>query len=385
MDIRTAEKTIYFPMLVPASGRNEVMSREENQAVWKKFYTISPNIQDIVTDEQMPKKVAELQIKYQLSDDFIGMISLSVRKIFFGEMSLADAETNLKNILVSQGDDGNKASAIVQFIEKEIMTLKPKARAEEQEEVKSRSQSVTARMPLLQALSKYEQLGNQLITSERIRVKSQSEPVRPSLLYWIKYYRDELGIGHHDTVQRGDFLFRSENGKHLSAEERERVNLVLKSVEENFPLEIDTERSEIVFPFFETPSPALPTPPPAPRINASPVFAAATVADKMRPVANPAFSFGRSSMAPAAPQTPARPVSISALSTAPSQAAPGGEMSFSSKHVFPAEKDAEASKRQASSVPASPQRVAAPQGVPKSNPFRIHPVSLGEPDKTRTI
>lgn len=103
-------------------------------------------------------------------------------------------------------------------------------------------------LPLLQALSKYENLGNQLITGERIRVKSQPEPVRPSLLYWLKYYRDELGIGQHSSVERGDFLFRSENGRKLSASERERVNLILKSVEENFPLSVDISRQEIIFP-----------------------------------------------------------------------------------------------------------------------------------------
>lgn len=367
-------------MLVSENGDESVMSTQSLSLLWKNFDVFSEEKKNILTAEEIPDLIGRLQEKVHLSDSLIGMVSLSIRKIFFGEMSLADVETNLKNILVSQGDDGNKASAIVQFIEKEIMTLKPQARVEEAEEEEERPKPVLVRMPLLQALSKYEQLGNQLITSERIRVKSQSEPVRPSLLYWIKYYRDELGIGHHDTVQRGDFLFRSENGKRLSAEERERVNLVLKSVEENFPLEIDTERSEIVFPFFET---SAPTPPPAPRINASSVFAAATVADKLRPAANPAFSFGRSSMsapvAPLASPAPAMPP------TPPSQTASGGEMSFSSKHVFPAEKDVQAPVRQAPSVPASPQRVVTPQGTPKSNPFRIHPVSLGETDKSRTI
>ncbi|MDP3957456.1 MAG: hypothetical protein Q8Q10_03080 [bacterium] len=107
---------------------------------------------------------------------------------------------------------------------------------------------VTVNLPLLQALPKYENLGNQLITEGRIRVKSQAEPVRPSLLYWLKYYRDELGIGQHNSVERGNFLFRSENGKKLSGEERERISLILKSVEENLPLSIDPKSQEIVFP-----------------------------------------------------------------------------------------------------------------------------------------
>lgn len=364
---RVINNPIYFPLLASEEINGGAMSRHETETVWSRFDMLSDDRKNILTAEEMSMKIQELQQKTGCSDVAIEGTSVLIRWVFFDEIDEEGFRLGLKDLF------GDKAEQTFDFIQKEIMTLKPKARVEEQEE--ERPQAATVRMPLLQALSKYEQLGNQLITSERIRVKSQSEPVRPSLLYWIKYYRDELGIGHHDTVQRGDFLFRSENGKRLSAEERERVNLVLKSVEENFPLEIDTERSEIVFPFFET---SAPTPPPAPRINASSVFAAATVADKLRPAANPAFSFGRSSMsapvAPAASPAPAMPP------TPPSQTASGGEMSFSSKHVFPAEKDV-----QTPTAPITPQRAPAAQGAPKSNPFRIHPVSLGETNTSRTV
>lgn len=376
---RVINNPIYFPLLASEEINGGVMSKYETETVWSRFDMLSNDRKNILTAEEMPIKIQELQQKTGCSDVAIEGTSVLIRWVFFDEIDEEGFHLGLKDLF------GDKAEQAFDFIQKEIMTLKPTLRAEEREEVVPQLQTTAVRMPLLQALSKYEQLGNQLITSERIRVKSQSEPVRPSLLYWIKYYRDELGIGHHDTVQRGDFLFRSENGKRLSAEERERVNLVLKSVEENFPLEIDTERSEIVFPFFET---SAPTSPPAPRINASPVFAAATVADKMRPAANPAFSFGRSSMAapaPAAPLTPVAPKSMSVPSAPSPQMASGGEMSFSSKHVFPAEKDVETPDRQVPSMPVSLQSKATAQGIPKSNPFRIHPVSLGESDKSRTL
>jgi hypothetical protein len=192
------EKVIYFPMLVPASGQNEIMSREENQTVWKKFYTISQEAQDIITDAQVPKKIAELQEKFQLAEALVGVVSLHIRKVFFEEMSLSDVETSLKNVLVSGSDDASKAKMIVDFIQKEILTIKPQPKVEEvPEEEVPKHVATTIRLPLLQALSKYEQLGNQLITEERLKLKSQAETVRPSLLYWIKYYRDELGVGHH--------------------------------------------------------------------------------------------------------------------------------------------------------------------------------------------
>lgn len=214
------------------------------------------------------------------------------------------------------------------------------------------------KMPLLQALSKYENLGNQLITNERIKIKSQPEPVRPSLLYWIKYYRDELGIGHHSTVDRGNFLFRSENGKRLTAQERERVNLVLKSVEENYPVDIDTERSEIIFPAFveSTPRPQ-PVPQPAP----APVAAPAT------PRPKPAFNFGQGGM-----------ISGAEVKKSVASTPTPGNLSFTSKHVFPAEKPATPALTASPRPGAQAPRPVTQSPQPPTNPFRINPVSLGK-------
>lgn len=368
----------YYPMVVSEKGTDERMSPEEDAIVWDAFEKLSQEQKDVLLSGEMPQKIKMLQEKLKLSDLTTGSISLVIRRVFFGGISLDGMDEKLQTALTSGGDDVQKVEDISEFIQKEILTIQPKPRVEkeEAEEVK-RSPEVMVRMPLLQALSKYESLGNQLITRERIKVKSQPEPVRPSLLYWIKYYRDELGIGHHNSVQRGDFLFRSENGKRLSAEERERVNLVLKSVEENLPLQIDTEHSEIVFPLFETSKP----------------FVSSQIAFQEPPLApqkteprdtGTAFSFGRG------------------LSFGNTEVAPinPGALSFSSKHVFPAEKS------EAVPIVSPPQRgpdpivsppVVTPVSVPtptalptptpevpaapvitRANHFYISPVSLGK-------
>lgn len=109
----------------------------------------------------------------------------------------------------------------------------------------------TVALTLLQAVSQYPKLGEQQITGERIRISGQQEAVRPNLSNWIKAYRNDLGVGHHDPVIRSKFLFDSENGKRLSSGERERLNLIIRSVEDNVPLSIDVGRMEIVFPAFD--------------------------------------------------------------------------------------------------------------------------------------
>jgi len=359
---------IYYPLLASEEINGGRRSRAETQEIWAAFDRLSEDKKNILTADEIPYKMKELQEGLKCDDASIEGISVLVRWFFFGQSDMESLQGGLQDVV------GEKAPEALRYIQKEILELRPKPKVEEEkEEVEEgkRPQAVTVRLPLLQALSKYESLGNQLITRERIRVKSQVEPVRPSLLYWIKYYRDELGIGHHDSVQRGNFLFRSENGKRLSAEERERVNLVLKSVEENLPLQIDTERSEIVFPFFETPKPVaprveFPTPPQAPQQRES------------RETASTAFSFGRG---------------LSFNNVEPAAADPGA-LSFSSKHVFPAEKSEAVpvppvapAYAQTPPPPPSPvsqvtvpeNRITAP--LPKANPFHIRPVSLGKKDE----
>ena len=220
----------------------------ENKTEWEKLRNLSSEKGDILTSVEISFKIKSLQESFRLNDAAIGYVSLFIRKIFFDELSLSECEAKLGSMLATTGGDPSQSHAIVEFVQREILTIKPQAKQEAAEEKKLAVTIVN--LPLLQALSKYEQLGNQLITGERIKIKKQTEPVRPSLIYWLKYYRDELGVGYHDSVKRGNFLFRSENCKGLSAEERERINLILRSVEEDYPLSIDTEKNEIIFPDF---------------------------------------------------------------------------------------------------------------------------------------
>jgi hypothetical protein len=208
--------------------------------------------------DELPERVIAIQERFGLSDAAIGAVTIVIHKIFFGELSPEQAEAKIGSMLVTGGGDPTQSKAIVDFIKSDILTIKPRPKAPEPSD--EPAAPVTESLPLLQAITKYEKLSQQIITNERIRVKSQQEPVRPSLVNWIRCYRDELGVGFHDSVQRGTFLFRSENCKRLTPPERERVNLILKSIEESYPLPIDTAKSEIVFPEYAALRPSQPAP-----------------------------------------------------------------------------------------------------------------------------
>ena len=111
----------------------------------------------------------------------------------------------------------------------------------------SQSRIPNESLPLLKALGKFEKLGSQQVTNSKIVVKGQNDPVRPTIFNWLRAYRDELGVGAHDSVVRGQFLFHSLNGKGLSSDERDQVGMLLKSIDENSPLTIDAGRQEVVF------------------------------------------------------------------------------------------------------------------------------------------
>ncbi|MEK7549540.1 MAG: hypothetical protein AAB519_00945 [Patescibacteria group bacterium] len=306
-----------------------------------------------------------------------------------------DWESKKSQPLMSEVDAKNKLHDIEPWILEE-----QKAQAKEVQEVRSAEKPKVGVkkevLPLLQALSKYQQLGNQMISSERIKIKSQPEPVRGSLFNWIKYYRDELGVGFHDSVQRGNFLFRSENGRKLSEDERERVNIILRSVEEEYPVQIDTTAQEIIFPEREQrsrnafSSQEIPrqTIPQGASIMRGPAFA---TPGAQSPSAGNRYESGALHVNHDQPVLPPKKVQVAKKSMGI------GGLSFSFNHVLPAEKEKMMSQKQEVSGNPNPQVSSSlvftdlapeppkPRAIPprplQSNPFHIRPVSLAQDDQ----
>lgn len=113
--------------------------------------------------------------------------------------------------------------------------------------VSAEAQIKKVEIPLAQALKRYRKLGDQLVTNSRIKIRIFPEPARPSIKNWIDDYYENIGAGEHGSVERGNFLFHGFNTKNLSAAERQKLGSILKSLDENSPLKINTEREEVVF------------------------------------------------------------------------------------------------------------------------------------------
>jgi len=110
------------------------------------------------------------------------------------------------------------------------------------------------KLSLAQALVQYPNLNEQAITNNPLQLQYSSNPVKPSIKNWISDYHSALGSGKHSTIDRGNYLFHSENGKRLTPGERQKISLLLKSLDEETLLEIDGDAQQIIFKFtVETP------------------------------------------------------------------------------------------------------------------------------------
>ena len=139
---------------------------------------------------------------------------------------------------------------------KKVLELEPWILEEEKEKAEKRrkaeeeirkQQAQLEKLPINVALEKYPELGEQLITSNHIKLKMFPEPIRPSIKNWLADYTFTIGISNHDPIIRGDYLFKGDNAASLSAQDREKLTDIIKSFEEKIPLTINTKTKQVVF------------------------------------------------------------------------------------------------------------------------------------------
>ena len=170
------------------------------------------------------------------------------------EISINRNWEGANNLLVSKlGLNPEVSNQIAQSINQNILL---KARELSESKVVSekrviageqKNEARNANFSLLQALQQYPRFGEQLITSLPIKLKIFPSPVRPSIKNWIEDYRTVMGAQKHGMMERGNYLFHSENTKMLTSGDRKKLAEVLRSLDEDVSLKIDPDRQEVVF------------------------------------------------------------------------------------------------------------------------------------------
>lgn len=307
------------------------------QLVWATFREMPEFSRKLLTSDELPYALKDFSEKFSLTQSTAAFISVMVRKIIFQEWDEAQSQLEL-TAWCQEFDSKNtsRVDEILEAVKRDILTIVPSEEgiAGETEKI------VTVRMTLLEALSQYPQLGQQTITETRIKLKTSTELVRGSLINWLKCYREELGVGYHDAILRGQFLFRSQNGLRLTSEEHGRIEILLRSIEDREVVEIDTVHQILIFP--PAPSPKSP-----PLEQEKSLVLKAPLAPAAPPMPMPVQMREKQAVSIT---TPEKEISHSALGETGSlhvlnkaQFSPSnqtlGTLHFSSKHVLPVEKE----------------------------------------------
>ena len=234
----------FYPILV--SSKTDHDSKEEIIRRWDRFDLLSDNAQEKVSSEKTASKVYEIKNHFNLDpSEKIIPVSRAIRSYYFGELTIEDMPFALAK---EMNIDLTKAKEIAQAVITKIINDDSQEKA---------YQANLEKLVIPEALKQYPDLGEQLITENRIKIQNFPEPARPSLKNWLADYVMLIGRENRNAVKRGSYLFQSENGKNLSSSDRQRLAFVLKSLDENTPVTINKNTKQLMFPQLqETSTPA---------------------------------------------------------------------------------------------------------------------------------
>ena len=223
-----------------ATKNPENETPEQVYAIQEKFLTLPEAIKNKIVSEETSKKIQTAGINFNLELLQIASIARAIRNYYFGEIQL---ENFPKIFSEEMGIDLNKAQEISNLVIQRIINDNS-----QEKEYQSQLENLT----LQEALKKYSELGEQLITSNKIKIKNFPEPVRPSIKNWLSDYTFNMGYDPHNSMVRGEFLFRNENARQLSQIDKQKLEYILKAYDENTRVTVNANLKQVIFPKTET-------------------------------------------------------------------------------------------------------------------------------------
>lgn len=234
----------FFPMLV-SSWEDSADSNEETLARWATLKTVSERAKNILLAEETAKSILSICTEFNLSVYDGQEIARVIRDMLFGKFRQESLVTEIK----SRFDIENPRT--IQLIAKAILDKIINA------EIKIESGKETApeivqkiQLTLADVLKAYPEIGEQLVTSDRIKILSFPEPARPSVKNWLADYTSVLGHENHSSIVRGNYLFHNANTSKLNSNDRQKLAYILKSFDEKTTITINKEAKQIIFPAY---------------------------------------------------------------------------------------------------------------------------------------
>jgi hypothetical protein len=233
----SADIPVYFFPINATRGDESSVSL---LAKWAKLATLSDAGRDKLTSQRVAEIIQGISSTFNFNQQQASTVAIVVRRYYFNELRLEDLPSVLAREIPVEF---SRAKEITRLILEKIIN-------DRSQEVASQAQQDS--LLLSEALQAYPELGEQLITSEKISLKNFPEPVRPSLKNWLADYTFTVGYDNKDTIKRGNYIFHGNNTLHLSAIDRQKLAYVLKAHDDNSELTINKNLKQIVFPAFHS-------------------------------------------------------------------------------------------------------------------------------------
>ena len=231
-----------FPLLAKSPNKADDL---DILSQMKHFHKLSVEDQLRVGSNHTAVIIQKIQIHEKLTNTATEYLAFLVQEYFFGKIQKKDLIPYLernKSITQVQAQHISKLlmlniieANISLFVDKKDVSL---------DEAKIKKTKKT----LSKALSFYPQINHQIISKSKLTLSTEKDLVSGTVKNWIYDYRDKIESSKRGAIERGKYLFNSANAKALSAEDRQKVSVVLKSHDENTPLIIDTTNKLILFP-----------------------------------------------------------------------------------------------------------------------------------------
>ena len=235
------KENYFYPMFV-SSIHGHADSQQDILSRWDLFDLLTEKEKNVLVSADVPIAIKKISNQFNLSVQESEEVSRLVRDVYFKVIP----SDNLAQELIKKISNLNLSTAqeITRALNSQIFSLVVKS-IEEIAQEKERIDFL--QISIKEALEKYPKINEQGITENQIKLQNSPEPARPSVRNWVKDFQDNLGSMKHSPIDRGNFLFHSENGKSLNAADRQKLAIVLKSLDEQTMLMIDPIAQQIVF------------------------------------------------------------------------------------------------------------------------------------------
>lgn len=183
------------------------------------------------------KKALKDQFR-NLSDSEIDGMALEVAKKRF--WPLKDWLSGTESLIKKLGGKPPEKKKVSPPSESEKKTQRRKKK-EEPKKAKN-----IERISFRKALSEYSEIKSQKLTSESLELENFDRPVKPTLENWLQDYKEKMGAGYHDSMQRSQYLFRTKNGKKLDSSERKIISAILEAFDEREEIPVNPGLQKVI-------------------------------------------------------------------------------------------------------------------------------------------